>query len=92
MTKINRFVNKKERDRLNASNEAYHLEKRLREGLEPDEHMIYNVLCPQIRATWSKQEELKRRIFRRSSSRALGLRSFATHLVGQSVLFEDVST
>ena len=36
-------------------------EEMLAEGELPDENMIYNVLCPQIRSLWSKHEEQVRR-------------------------------
>ena len=35
---------------------------RLATGKDPDEHTIYNVLCPAIRAGWTAKEELSRRV------------------------------
>lgn len=42
--------------------EEYHQQIRIENGIDPDEHTIYNVLCPAIRATWSKAEENNRRV------------------------------
>ena len=38
--------------------------RRLIDGTDPDEHTIYNVLCPEIRATWKPYEERERRVQR----------------------------
>ena len=37
-------------------------ERELAEGKITDEHTIYNVLCPQIRAEWSEAVEQERRV------------------------------
>ena len=44
-------------------------QRRIDLGLDPDEHTIWNVLCPQIRAKWSPQEERNRRTGLRFSDR-----------------------
>ena len=41
--------------------------RRLEQGIDPSEEMIYKVLLPQIRAKWSKHEEYKRRVTRSTS-------------------------
>ena len=51
--------------------EEYCQAERIRTGKDPDEHTIYNVLCPAIRAKWSKREELNRRMSGRRLEMAL---------------------
>lgn len=47
-----------------AKAEAESQARRLEDGIDPDEHTIYNVLCPEIRSKWSKREEYKRRVLK----------------------------
>jgi hypothetical protein len=47
------------------SQEDYHQQKRLDNGQDPDEHTIWNILCPAIREGWSKAMERDRRVYGR---------------------------
>ena len=45
------------RDRISKAQQ-----RRFDDGIDPDEDTIYNVLCPQIRETWSVEMEQMRRV------------------------------
>lgn len=52
-----------ERTQLEWANaqEEVHQQLRTSLGIDPDEDTIYNVLCPQIRKTWTRRMENLRR-------------------------------